>query len=464
VTPAQASTVVPAITKNDYALELFQGPVLAPSRVTALAGAYTAYAEGVEGVATNAAAPAVREIYSTDWWTLDISPSVSLPGGYAGTDFDNRGNSNPDLVSKTNHFLFASLGARVQAGSLGVAVTGELLRYDVTDPKPNAPGLALAYGRYHAVVAYGFWNNQVVLGGGLRAVTLALSQSNGDITGVVTDKLILTQTGASPEVGAIIKPNDSPYRVGATFRAPVETGLFSTGNTPDSSSGVTSANGYILPRAVVQPWELEAGFAWQIGPRPLNPVWENPHEEEVAAKERVAALRRQRADAIAIAPTREERRKLFEADRVEREQEDRDLANESARLLAIRKARYANWPREKLLVLGSVLMTGASHEAVALEGFLDQKREIVGRNVVFTPRAGVEAEPIENRARVRLGGYIEPTRFDGGSVRQHFTFGGDIKLFNFDVLGFFPNPWQLQFILDAAPRYANYGIGIGAWH
>lgn len=454
--------MVAPITKNDYALELFQGPVLAPSRVTALAGAYTAYAEGVEGVATNAAAPAVREIYSTDWWTLDISPSVSLPGGYSGTDFDNRGNANPDLVARTNHFLFASLGARVQAGSLGVAVTGELLRYDVTDPKPNQPGLALAYGRYHAVVAYGFWDNQLIVGGGLRAVTLALSQSNGDLTGVVTDKLILTQTGAAPEGGVVIKPNDSPFRVGATIRAPVETGLFQTGGA--SGGAVTSADGYILPRAVVQPWELEAGFAFQIGPRPLNPVWVNPHEEEVAARSRIDSLRRQRADAIATAATREERRRLFEADRQEREQEDRDLANEEARLLEIRKARYANWPREKLLVLGSVLVTGASHEAVALEGFLDQKREIVGRNVVLTPRAGVEAEPLENRLRVRLGGYIEPTRFDNGNIRQHFTVGGDIRLFSFDVLGFFPSPWQLQFILDAAPRYANYGIGVGAWH
>ncbi len=439
--------------------------MLAPSRVLGLAGAYTAYGEGVEGVATNAASPAVREIYSTDWWTLDISPSVSLPGGYAGTDFDNRGNTNPDLVSRTNHFLFASIGARVQAGSLGVAVTGELLRYDVTDPKPNQPGLALAYGRYHAVVAYGFWNNQVIVGGGLRAVTLALTQSNGSLTGVVTDKVILTQAGASPEGGVIIKPNDSPYRIGATIRAPVETGLFQSLNKQAASfDGVSRAESYILPRAVVQPWEIEAGFAWQLGPRPLNPAWVNPHEEETAARARIDSLRRQRADAIAVAATRAERRRLFEADRLERVEEDRDLANEAARLLDIRKARYANWPREKLLVLGSVLMSGASHEAVALEGFLDQKREIVGRSVVLTPRAGVEAEPVDNRMRIRLGGYIEPTRFDNGSIRQHFTFGGDIKLFNFDVLGLFPNPWQLQFILDAAPRYTNYGIGIGAWH
>jgi hypothetical protein len=439
--------------------------VLAPSRVLALAGAYTAYAEGVEGVATNAAAPAVREIYSTDWWTIDLSPSVSLPGGYAGTDFNNRGNANPDLVSRTNHFLFASLGARVQLGSLGVAVTGELLRYDVTDPKPNQSGLALAYGRYHADVAYGFWNNQVIVGGGLRAVTLQLSESNGDLTGVVTDKQILTMSGASPEAGVVIKPNDAPYRVGANIRAPVESGLFQSLSSQASSfDGVNRAGAYILPRAVVQPWELDAGFAWQFGPRPLNPAWVNPHEEEVAARSRIEGLRRSRADAIANARTRAERRRLFEADRLEREEEDRDLARETARLLEVRQARYANWPREKLLVMGSVLVTGASHEAVALEGFLDQKRDMVGRSVVLTPRAGVEAEPIENRVRIRLGGYIEPTRFGNGSIRQHFTFGGDVRLFSFDILGLFPNPWQLQFILDAAPRYANYGIGIGAWH
>ena len=47
------------ITKNDYALELFQGPLLAPGRLTGLAGATTATAQSLEGVYNNVAAPAV---------------------------------------------------------------------------------------------------------------------------------------------------------------------------------------------------------------------------------------------------------------------------------------------------------------------------------------------------------------------------------------------------------------------
>ena len=58
------------IQTSDYSLDLFQGPVLAGSRITGLAGAYSALAEGAEGHSFNAAAPVVRTPYSmrrTDW-------------------------------------------------------------------------------------------------------------------------------------------------------------------------------------------------------------------------------------------------------------------------------------------------------------------------------------------------------------------------------------------------------------
>ncbi len=56
----------PPITRNDYALELFQGPLLAPGRITGLRGRPTATAQSLEGVYNNAAAPAVREPHSLD--------------------------------------------------------------------------------------------------------------------------------------------------------------------------------------------------------------------------------------------------------------------------------------------------------------------------------------------------------------------------------------------------------------
>src|SRR6476661_7927210 len=48
------------ITTSDYTLDLFQGPVLASSRVTAMGGAYSGLAEGAEGIPFNAAAASQR--------------------------------------------------------------------------------------------------------------------------------------------------------------------------------------------------------------------------------------------------------------------------------------------------------------------------------------------------------------------------------------------------------------------
>ena len=72
---------------------------------------------------------------------------------------------------------------------------------------------------------------------------------------------------------------------------------------------------------------------------------------------------------------------------------------------------------------------------------------------------------MRDRIRARVGGYIEPSRFADGTRRQHFTFGGDIKLFQWSIFGLLPDPtWQITVVVDLAPRYQNYGIGISNWH
>jgi hypothetical protein len=145
--------------------------------------------------------------------------------------------------------------------------------------------------------------------------------------------------------------------------------------------------------------------------------------------------------------------------------EEAQLKEADEQLYRALRARYNNWPRERLLLLMSLLVSGKSAGAVALEGFLDQSREPVGETVSIAPRAGLEAEPLKDRIRARAGAYIEPSRFRGVPSRQHFTFGGDIKLFEWSVFGLFPDPtWQITVVVDLAPRYQNYGVGIGNWH
>ena len=103
--------------------------------------------------------------------------------------------------------------------------------------------------------------------------------------------------------------------------------------------------------------------------------------------------------------------------------------------------------------------------AVRIASFLDQKLEPFGRSVTVMPRFGIEAEPLPDRVRARIGTYLEPSRFPEGNARQHLTCGADIKLIPFDAWGLFgATTWRLSFAVDLAPRYANWGVGIGAWH
>ncbi|WP_394820567.1 hypothetical protein [Pendulispora albinea] len=456
------------MTRNDYSIEFYQGPLIAPIRVTGLAGAYTAYAEGVEGTASNASAPAVREPFSHKWFDYDISAGISFPGAFAGSDFDNRGRRGNTGTTQFSDFLYVNLGLQLQFGGLGMAVTSDLQQFKLTPATETDPGLTLQTNRSHIVAAYGFWGNQVSLGLGLRVVALQISQTGQFVPG----RTLVSMLGAAPEVGALYKPDGAPFRVGATLRAPVSAGPRGESATTRDNDGVERADKFILPAKIVQPWEAELGVALQAGPRPLNPAWLNPHEQEAPVRDAIAEARtrreREHEAKLAAAPPnrrRELERTIAEQEDAVRRIEDMRLEAESERLLAQRRARYANWPREKILMVASVLFTGPSDDSVDVGSFLDQKKEPFGRNVTVMPRFAIEAEPVHDRVRGRIGAYLEPSRFPEGNARQHLTCGADIKLFPFDAWGLIgATTWRISFAVDLAPRYTNWGVGIGAWH
>ncbi len=457
------------LTRNDYAIELFQGPVIAPIRVTGLAGATAASAEAVEGVYTNAAAPAVREPWSVKWFDYDLSASVSFPGAYGGTDFANRGeNADPLLVKRTNHFLALNGGLQLQFGALGIAAMADVIQYDVESGQTT---LGLSLGRGHVAAAYAFFSEQLVIGGGVRVV----------YSRIATDGTAVRMLGVGPQVGAVVKPTNLPWRIGATLRAPVSAGPIPIGgNVTVSEEGgaqVSRVGQFVLPDRITQPWEVEVGFAWQLGPRPLNPRWIDPNEQERDLETSIVQTRLERAAAQRAelgrmpAATRADRlmrqhraSMLAREEQMARAIEDAQLHDRKDRLYDARRARYLNWPRERVLLLASVLVTGPSAGAVALEGFLDQRREIVGNAVSVSPRIAVESEFLPNLLRLRAGVYLEPSRFRDSSTRQHFTFGGDLRLFSWNVFGIFADTtWRLSAFVDVAPRYSSFGFGVGAW-
>ncbi len=277
--------------------------------------------------------------------------------------------------------------------------------------------------------------------------------------------------GASPEVGALYMPTGVQWRFGAALRASVSGGA-SGSDSVTNDAGVVEAGPFVLPSQITLPWEAEVGAAYQLGPRPLNPGWENPHEEEHWLRQRIVDQRAERellhdAELEMLPPiARAARAAAIQVEEAQaRADEDQELASVSKRLHDERRARYENWPREKILLLGSVLFSGPSSNAVSLQGFVDQRVETVGRSLTVTPRLGMEGEPLRDLLTVRVGTYVEPSRYAEGTPRQHFTFGGDVRLFPLDFWGIFPHAvWKIAFVIDLAPRYENYGIGIGNWH
>jgi hypothetical protein len=468
VGPASAQTP-PPITSNHYAIELFQGPLLAPIHVTGVGGAYVALAEDTEGAAVNSASPAVRDPYSTTWFAYDVSAGISFPGAFSNTDFDNHGDfANLPSHASAGNFLDVNVGATLQFGGLGVAGTSDLQEFSLSTAAPGTPAVSLEIGRWKLLGAYGMFDGQLAVGGGARIVTMQVKQDGGGT--------LLTMTGFAPEVGALLMPTGQQWRIGATARAPVSGNIFGSENVTTDANGQRTAGGFILPDRVVMPWEIEAGVAYQLGPRPINPGWKNPHSQEAWLRRRIAsnraarALARDQELAPLPGPQRDARRRELEAQEASiRGIEDAHLDAEIDRLRQVRAARYANWPREKIVLLASVLITGpstnSSQEAISLEGFLDQRSETVGRVASLIPRFGVEGEPLRDRMLLRVGTYVEPSRYDDGTPRQHFTFGTDVRLFPLDFWGLLPEAnWKLGVFVDLAPRYANGGIGIGEWH
>jgi hypothetical protein len=284
--------------------------------------------------------------------------------------------------------------------------------------------------------------------------------------------------GAAPQVGMIVKPDDLQWRFGVTARAPVEASPLNVGSATEvlEPNGTTTqrAGRFILPDRITQPWEVEVGIAHQLGPRPLNPTWINPkeHEEEVELRvqremKEEARLREGELANLPDDPVERDLRirRIKDEEEEARIRHENELRDARQQLFETRRARYLNWPRERVMLLASLLMTGPSLEAVALEGFIDQRRELVGRTVSLSPRFAVEAEPVANLLKFRSGVYLEPSRFTDGRTRHHFTVGFDFKLFRWDVFGLL-NPyhtWRISAFLDISPRYQSFGVGVGSW-
>jgi hypothetical protein len=461
--PARAQS----LPNNHYAVDLFQGPILAPIRVIGIAGAYAGYAEGIAGMVANAAAPAVRSASSTNWAEIEVGLSASLPFLPAPKqrDFDNSGDVDYDY----SRFFYLTAGLLGRLGPLGIGANGEAQRYTLTGE--DGAATAVTVGKFHLLSAVALYEHQLMIGGGGRAVTLSIDAPEAK----------LTMAGIAPEVGMLVRPNWTSYRLGLTLRLPVEASGLAGNTRAVDAQGIERAGDLVVPHRVTLPWELEFGVAVQIGPRPLNPSWIDPHAQEAAFTAVLEQRRAERArarqrelDTIRDPGLRAARERALMAEEAgARARETLALARASKTLQQERLARYWNWPREHLLITAELLVTGAVPRGVSIETFLGQTQpeRLTGPSLVgssgarpnFSPRFGIETEPIPNRLHTRFGSYYEPRRF-GGVGRQHFTFGADLRVLATSFGGLLAEKsYTVQTSFDVAPRYQAFSFSVGIW-
>ncbi|MFZ5896767.1 MAG: hypothetical protein ACOY0T_37265 [Myxococcota bacterium] len=462
------------IQTHDYSIDLSQTPVLAGTRVTGLSGAYVAIAEGIDGIAQNPGAVALRTPWATDHFDFALGLGITFSSALARSDVFNSGRRMLASPNGEEELTFLNLAGSIQVGRWGFGLSSDLQAYSLDRSKAGSTNqseqLLARFAITHATVGYGFYDNQWLIGVGVRGSAL-------DVVNTVTaeERNLFSAAGIGLEGGLLLRPTNAQYRIGVCARSPVQASA--------SPSSVRLAyqgdpvNELYLPTTVALPWELNVGAAIELGARPLNPrlldtkrefeplrryyEWQRRERRRARNEARERARREGRdPDAAEAALSAElDSQAALDALRLERER------TELGRRL---RERARGMARSHFLLSFSLDVLGPVSDAVGVESFLERNVQRSGRTPSFSPRLGLETEAIQGWTRLRVGSYFEPTRFeshvDGG--RYHFTVGFDQRLFRWEVFGLWTegSTWMLSASLDVARAYVSSGIGIGMWH
>lgn len=457
------------VTTSDYAIDLFQGPIFAGSRVTGLGGAYVAISEDVDGDLQNPASVAVRPFFSYTYFDYWLGFGLTFPASLKNMDFFNSGASTK-VANSPESFVFFTPAVNIQLGPLGAGYSLGLQQYQLTPPDPanaTAETFSVSISTMHFQVGYGFARNQWVAGFGARYVDMGLSR-NGDL------RSDFSSSGIGIEIGGVWKPENLPLRLGIAYRTPIETLAHYTDDLLPNSEGdliVSGAGGpKYLPKTVAVPWDLNFGFAVQFGKRPFNPPWETvssliERENLIHSLRRLDRETAKQAE-LARATTPDEQARIAQHYAEEQKLDDDDLD---------RALRDAKWRIERDLlsmntfyvqVSAAMLVSGQVQNAVGIESMLSQTVNRSGQKTVVSPRLGIESGVVPNLLKLRAGTYLEPTRFATSSPRGHITAGFDVKLAVWNVFGLWPDDymWRLGFGGDLAHRYTTWGITLAGWY
>jgi hypothetical protein len=467
------------LTNNDFRVDLTQGLVLGSGRAVGLGGAMTAVAAGIEGVGWNPAGYAHRERFQLARIDWSAAFSAMFPGTFSRDDFFNNGLGRHHGVD-IGASRYLNLGIGFLIGGVGVGVLAESQRYVLETETSDS--IAVRFTTVHAGGGYALFGGDVVIGVGARVAAFTVRSS-------AAERDVVSLFGIGAEAGVQLRFEGRPWAMGFAARSPVKSSISLRGDaSPDTISG------FLLPSEVVLPWELQGGFAFQLGPRPFNRRYRPRADPGAIARLELRRERCERLRAQAIAeqasPREGVRAELppewdgrsclgglpephdpeFWARearfrRGERYMMPQRIAMVRERLDLERRRRLEALPRRYALISADVILYGRVPNAIGVDAFLDQARRRRGEHASVGYRLGIEGEPWTNRMKLRTGLYVEPGRNHDVNPRAHYTFGWDVRLFRVEPFG--PDePWDFRIgsNLDVARDYFDIGVGIGFWH
>lgn len=462
------------IETSNYSIDLTRGPVLTGARAVGLGGAFAAIAEGVEGGLHNPAAVAYRGPPWPDRWDYWLTIGTTFP--LDSKDFYNSGGfveTGADGETDTQ-FYFLGPGFYLQYYDFGVglAVDSQVAEIQQRVSGDQTVETLAAFHTFHLQAGYGFLDNQLIVGAGLRV--LLQNVNVRDPRAMDPSEVDAYQAvGGNFEAGVMFRPHDRWWRLGASLYGGARTETDESGEAQLNEDDDLVVGDFYLPRHTDAPWSGRVGFAFQIG-RPFNLRWISV--EEHAADELAELEGRRRAtkdaylaelrEARAAGDREEERRLERTLDEALDALDDEQDRIEKRAWRELRERVRHGFERRYLMVSTELLLTGRVDNGVGVESFLAQTVQRSGEHITVSPRLGLEAEVWPQRLKLRAGSYAEPSRFDQGDYRVHGTLGFDLALFNWDVFGVWPEDyvWRVGAAADLTVGYQALSLSIGGWY
>ena len=112
-----------------------------------------------------------------------------------------------------------------------------------------------------------------------------------------------------------------------------------------------------------------------------------------------------------------------------------------------------------------VVVIGPVDNAIGLTALARQAALRAGEDHALSFHVGTELEVLPRRFRIRIGSYLEPSRYDRRNMRLHGTLALFVRMFDFNVPLFGWRGISASVAFDFAERYSNLSTSfVSFWH